>query len=192
MKKDVQCLVCNSPFVEPVSLECGHSFCFHCIKHWIAGKEHDCECRNCVKKCPKCRAPIDKSFRTYIESIVALREATKSIVECAGDDEEKEDYRVRERECLDYKAAVALAQVESFCLTPPPPKLRLIYIFSHPPPPPQKCAPTRSTRAPVIPLSLSSPNSNQCRKASKRAIGMFFRFVVFASWNVCCFLHLGI
>ncbi len=89
---------------------------------------------------------------------MALSAATKSIVECAGDDEEKEDYRVRERECLDYKAAVVLAQVESFCLAPP----------------------TRSTRAPdsslSLSLSLSSPNSNQCRKASKRAIGMFFSF----------------
>lgn len=45
-----RCFVCQNVFCEPVSIPCGHSFCFSCItSHW----------ENASISCPKCQTAFD-------------------------------------------------------------------------------------------------------------------------------------
>jgi len=46
---DFNCIVCTDLIVEPVSLECGHTFCMECVQ------------RNIHKKCPVCRCSYKKA-----------------------------------------------------------------------------------------------------------------------------------
>ncbi|XP_004478453.2 E3 ubiquitin-protein ligase TRIM21 isoform X1 [Dasypus novemcinctus] len=46
--EEVTCPICLDPFVEPVSIECGHNFCQECISE--VGKEHGGSCPICRKK----------------------------------------------------------------------------------------------------------------------------------------------
>uniref|UniRef100_G3UMF6 RING-type E3 ubiquitin transferase n=1 Tax=Loxodonta africana TaxID=9785 RepID=G3UMF6_LOXAF len=48
MWEEVTCSVCLDPFVEPVIIECGHSFCQKCISE--AGKDGSSSCPVCGQK----------------------------------------------------------------------------------------------------------------------------------------------
>ena len=43
--KDVTCSICDKPFVHPITLRCGHSFCRICMAQWIVYS----------KTCPDCK-----------------------------------------------------------------------------------------------------------------------------------------
>ncbi|XP_038608677.1 E3 ubiquitin-protein ligase TRIM39-like isoform X2 [Tachyglossus aculeatus] len=47
--EEVTCPICLDYFNYPMSLGCGHTFCFHCIVHWASGTERSCF------SCPECR-----------------------------------------------------------------------------------------------------------------------------------------
>ena len=45
---ELECEICRSLLMEPVWINCGHTFCALCIKQWIVKKS----------ECPKCREEI--------------------------------------------------------------------------------------------------------------------------------------
>lgn len=48
-----KCVICMEDTIEqPVTLACGHSFCYGCIKHWFSEKNTCPTCRTCVDQCP--------------------------------------------------------------------------------------------------------------------------------------------
>ncbi|KAI9292526.1 hypothetical protein K502DRAFT_367537 [Neoconidiobolus thromboides FSU 785] len=56
IKSGLNCIVCLNYYELPHNLECGHVFCFHCIKDWFLS-----QIRNDVNLfCPLCRCNIQK------------------------------------------------------------------------------------------------------------------------------------
>lgn len=50
----LDCPICfDRPLLKPVSLQCGHCFCAHCIGEWV----------DRTGSCPICRSPVQSSFR---------------------------------------------------------------------------------------------------------------------------------
>ncbi|KAL7371673.1 hypothetical protein ABVT39_003079 [Epinephelus coioides] len=64
--QDLSCLICYDTFMEPVSLQCGHSFCKTCV--------HDCWKGKISRKCPYCQQgsntnpPINFALRSLSEN----------------------------------------------------------------------------------------------------------------------------
>lgn len=44
----LHCVICQEVFTNPLRLNCGHTFCSECIKHWFSSRY----------KCPTCRAKV--------------------------------------------------------------------------------------------------------------------------------------
>lgn len=49
---NLQCSICNEVFNNPMRLDCGHTYCYECIKTWIKKKN----------QCPNCRQKIIESL----------------------------------------------------------------------------------------------------------------------------------
>ncbi|TWW54850.1 E3 ubiquitin-protein ligase TRIM39, partial [Takifugu flavidus] len=72
-----QCFICQNVFCEPVSIPCGHSFCFSCItSHW----------ENASVSCPKCQTVFDgrpelceNSFAKEMSEKIRLRRQNASL-----------------------------------------------------------------------------------------------------------------
>ncbi|XP_013921878.1 PREDICTED: E3 ubiquitin-protein ligase RNF135 [Thamnophis sirtalis] len=47
---DLQCSICLELLSNPATVQCGHSFCLHCIRKWVA--EGQPECPNCKRRVP--------------------------------------------------------------------------------------------------------------------------------------------
>ncbi|KAI9209045.1 uncharacterized protein BJ171DRAFT_577402 [Polychytrium aggregatum] len=62
------CAICLEIMVAPHTIECGHSFCFGCIRSWLQRGER--------KRCPTCRGHIEQKpvptllLRHHIDSII--------------------------------------------------------------------------------------------------------------------------
>ena len=39
---DLMCVICSEPFREPVCTPCDHTFCQHCIRHWLESEDFSC------------------------------------------------------------------------------------------------------------------------------------------------------
>jgi hypothetical protein len=39
---DLMCVICSEPFQDPVCTPCDHTFCRHCIQHWIDSEDLSC------------------------------------------------------------------------------------------------------------------------------------------------------
>ncbi|ETO08458.1 ring finger protein 8 [Reticulomyxa filosa] len=54
LKQDIECGICTQTYVAPVTLHCGHSFCYMCLKEHM---KHS----SCLSspKCPICRRPCE-------------------------------------------------------------------------------------------------------------------------------------
>ena len=48
----LSCCICDEVFNNPMRLDCGHTFCFVCLKNWL--KKND--------QCPNCRTKINYTF----------------------------------------------------------------------------------------------------------------------------------
>lgn len=57
LQDDLECSVCWGTLKNPISLQCGHSFCSACISQWTKSKP----------SCPVCRCPT-LSYRSYNEN----------------------------------------------------------------------------------------------------------------------------
>lgn len=48
----LQCCICNEVYNNPMRLDCGHTYCYNCIKGWMKKKN----------ECPNCRTSIVESL----------------------------------------------------------------------------------------------------------------------------------
>lgn len=62
------CSICLEPFIDPVTLACGHSFCRHELE------------QTTTPHCPSCRKPFDKSTLSAVNGSVDLRTAVEHLV----------------------------------------------------------------------------------------------------------------
>merc|ERR1712118_246745 len=60
MYSDDYCAICMQVMVEPVTLECGHSFCSICVKNCIGSKNFYKFC------CPLDRTKVDEHFKIEV------------------------------------------------------------------------------------------------------------------------------
>ncbi|XP_077408049.1 E3 ubiquitin-protein ligase rnf8 isoform X2 [Vanacampus margaritifer] len=65
LETELQCIICSELLIEVVTLNCGHSFCCHCIKQWRKKKEECPICRQAIKSQSRCLA-----LDNYIDSVV--------------------------------------------------------------------------------------------------------------------------
>lgn len=50
------CAICQSGFQKKVNVDCGHEYCFSCIKSWVKMNN----------QCPLCKKPTTKFFRNGV------------------------------------------------------------------------------------------------------------------------------
>ncbi|KAM3591147.1 uncharacterized protein V6R79_023403 [Siganus canaliculatus] len=70
-EEQFQCSVCQDVFFEPVSIPCGHSFCFKCItSHWDNGLTISCpRCHTVFEDCPElCENSFAKEMSEQIRT----------------------------------------------------------------------------------------------------------------------------
>lgn len=60
----VTCRVCMRPMYEPYTIQCGHSFCYSCLRQWF-DREH------MKKTCPDCRSSV--TYQPAPAYLVSLR-----------------------------------------------------------------------------------------------------------------------
>ena len=51
MCDELECTICRSPYVTPVTIQCGHTYCCSCLHTYWSGKA------SAAQLCPLCRAP---------------------------------------------------------------------------------------------------------------------------------------
>ncbi|XP_018427618.1 PREDICTED: E3 ubiquitin-protein ligase RNF8 isoform X3 [Nanorana parkeri] len=56
LDNELQCIICSENFIEAVTLNCAHSFCFFCIQSWRKRKD----------ECPICRQDITSQTRSLV------------------------------------------------------------------------------------------------------------------------------
>ena len=74
---ELKCPICTSPFREPVSLSCQHTFCRECIRNWI-DENHSCPtCR----QCPDC-AENDETIFSPVNTSIVNNQLDRLLVRC--------------------------------------------------------------------------------------------------------------
>ncbi|KAH9255599.1 hypothetical protein BASA81_006429 [Batrachochytrium salamandrivorans] len=71
LESDLACAICQELFIEPVTAECGHSFCRQCLNLWLKTK----------LSCPVCRLAISK----VPVKCICLERAVEFVVTLSGD-----------------------------------------------------------------------------------------------------------
>lgn len=56
MDEQLTCSVCSELFIKATTLNCMHTFCFHCINTWNKKR----------RECPVCRAPVKSMNRSLV------------------------------------------------------------------------------------------------------------------------------
>ena len=94
------CSVCSDPYLNPVVIECGHTFCDDCLLTWIE------KCKSTKVTCPECRHPFACKRDHNIAPCKALCDVVEHLaVECL---DKKELKRRHDRlEILKNKRAYA-------------------------------------------------------------------------------------
>lgn len=87
LETDLQCNICQDIFINPLVLNCAHSFCKFCVFRWLASH----------KACPTCRMPVSfQAENLVIRNIVnklisksskSFQTARRAIVEQRLNDE---------------------------------------------------------------------------------------------------------
>ncbi|XP_066487107.1 RING finger protein 112 isoform X2 [Tiliqua scincoides] len=73
LQEDITCPICLGPFVDPVSIDCGHNFCRGCLSHyWRGFLPHGYRCPQCRQPCSRDRIKSDTRLRNLVEKIRQL------------------------------------------------------------------------------------------------------------------------
>ena len=78
IKKALTCTLCHQPFIQPVDLKCGHTFCSLCIE--LKFEEASSYNRACV--CPECNEPMNPAKDMWKSSIVIYKLTGEMLVSC--------------------------------------------------------------------------------------------------------------
>ncbi|XP_049620932.1 E3 ubiquitin-protein ligase TRIM38-like [Suncus etruscus] len=77
MKEEVTCCICLEMMIEPMSIDCGHSYCHLCI---VGIVENQCyRTMQRVFHCPQCRAPFKKESLRPNKQLQNLIETIKEV-----------------------------------------------------------------------------------------------------------------
>ncbi|KAL4715576.1 hypothetical protein ACJJTC_009202 [Scirpophaga incertulas] len=95
MESELQCSICAELFVEPITLNCSHTFCKYCITMWKKKK----------KDCPICRSPIISECKSLVlESFI-----NKMVQNLTEDMKLKREELLKAREELESEEARQLS-----------------------------------------------------------------------------------
>ncbi|TFJ96476.1 geraniol 8-hydroxylase-like [Platysternon megacephalum] len=72
IKGEVTCSICLDLFKDPVTTECGHSFCTECITQHCEEKENDIVCPQCRKRFRKSNLRPNRELKNIVDSIPQL------------------------------------------------------------------------------------------------------------------------
>ena len=97
---ELECPICHSPYVTPVTIQCGHTYCCSCIHtHWSR------KLRDEALLCPMCRAPHTGAWavNTWAQRLASATVAADESAEC-------EHEAVRDTTKAEYLHSVVLAE----------------------------------------------------------------------------------
>ena len=98
LKELLNCSICSiDMMLEPITVQCGHSFCRLCINKWFTQYKQN--------KCPMCRQKLDKQLPNVNISLKMLIEHVKTSDEKRiYDIDTIDDYRIKiaKRDCLEH------------------------------------------------------------------------------------------
>lgn len=83
LENELQCIICSEYFIEAVTLNCAHSFCFYCINEWMKRKT----------ECPICR----KDIKSKTHSLVLDNCIDKMVENLSSEVKERRTALTRER-----------------------------------------------------------------------------------------------
>lgn len=81
LREEARCPVCLDFLQEPVSVDCGHSFCLHCITEFCERAEPATPGRY---SCPQCRGPFARAGFRPNRQLAGLVERVRQLVVGAG------------------------------------------------------------------------------------------------------------
>uniref|UniRef100_A0AAQ4QE56 Uncharacterized protein n=1 Tax=Gasterosteus aculeatus aculeatus TaxID=481459 RepID=A0AAQ4QE56_GASAC len=109
LQTHLTCSICFEPFVEPVTTDCGHSFCKKCLQSTIRYKDNCPLCKDLVRKVPT----VNIVLRSIVEEMIKALE--KSADEYTGDPGEVACDVCTERKLKAKKSC--LVCLSSYCST---------------------------------------------------------------------------
>ena len=90
LEREYQCPTCLDVFICPVSLNCGHTYCWLCLAQW---KNSSGRTRHDLGTCPECREVVRHENR-----VIAIDHMIDAIMEQLGEEKKKErEQKVKER-----------------------------------------------------------------------------------------------
>ena len=90
LEREYQCPACLDVFICPVSLNCGHTYCWLCLAQW---KNSSGRTRHDLGTCPECREVVRHENR-----VIAIDHMIDAIMEQLGEEKKKErEEKIKER-----------------------------------------------------------------------------------------------
>lgn len=78
----LKCFICKTVFNNPVVVDCGHSFCYECIKPFFQGTTNKNKKNKKNPKCPKCNEIITSSINETSRDLLAYNLVMDLEVKC--------------------------------------------------------------------------------------------------------------
>ncbi|CAB4462537.1 hypothetical protein RhiirA5_504940 [Rhizophagus irregularis] len=92
-KSGLACIICTGYLANPCTINCGHSFCYSCLREWLKTNREN------GSNCPSCRAKIT----TYPVLSYVLKDQVEAMIEQLSSEEKKGILETLEKEDQIYK-----------------------------------------------------------------------------------------